>query len=202
MSNMAKQYFWPKVRLGKGAIHKVHELMREEGDMQLMLRAFIMGGGCSGFQYGFSFESEKKTDDICIESIVPSHLPDKMQVNQSQMQAWQLWIDQAKPPGVGKHRRALLHELGPIGFQKALLAQPIAGLPAQINADLQRLAWGFYAYHCKKTCDKVRLLIDPISYQYLKTADIDYVSDVKGQRFVIKNPNAKSTCGCGSSFSA
>jgi iron-sulfur cluster insertion protein len=100
------------------AAFKVKSLIDSEGNDQLKLRVFVTGGGCSGFQYGFSFEEEAQEDDTTLEK------------------------------------------------------------------------------------DGVTLLIDPMSYQYLMGAEIDYQESVEGAQFVIRNPNATSTCGCGSSFSA
>ena len=96
---------------------KVRELINEEGNDALMLRVFISGGGCSGFQYGFTFDENISEGDTVIE-----------------------------------------------------------------NAD-------------------VKLLIDPMSIQYLAGAEIDYSESLEGAQFVIRNPNATTTCGCGSSFS-
>jgi iron-sulfur cluster insertion protein len=105
------------INFTNAAALKVKELILEEGNPSIKLRVYITGGGCSGFQYGFSFEEESNDDDFKI-------------MNQN-----------------------------------------------------------------------VTLLIDPMSYQYLLGADIDYKEDVEGSHFVIRNPNAKTTCGCGSSFS-
>ena len=99
------------------AVKKVKELIEEEGTPDLKLRVFVSGGGCSGFQYGFTFEETENEDDT------------------------------------------------------------------------------------KVTKDSVTLLIDPMSLQYLTGAEIDYQDNVQGSQFVIKNPNATTTCGCGSSFS-
>jgi iron-sulfur cluster insertion protein len=99
------------------AASKVRELIEEEGNAALKLRVFVTGGGCSGFQYGFTFDEEVAEDDTILEK---------------------------------------------------------AG---------------------------VTLLIDPMSFQYLSGAEIDYTEGLEGSQFVIKNPNATSTCGCGSSFS-
>ena len=98
------------------AAKKVAELIAEEGNPNLKLRVFVQGGGCSGFQYGFTFDEKVNEDDT------------------SRMK------------------------------------------------------------------DGVELLIDPMSYQYLVGAEIDYKEDINGAQFVIKNPNVTSTCGCGSSF--
>src|ERR671938_1566365 len=100
------------------AANKVKQLIDEEGNPDLKLRVFVTGGGCSGFQYGFTFDETTNEDDTTMLK---------------------------------------------------------AG---------------------------VTLLIDPMSYQYLVGAEIDYQESVEGAQFVIKNPNATSTCGCGSSFSA
>jgi len=104
------------------AAAKVYELIEEEDNFNLKLRVYITGGGCSGFQYGFTFDEEQQPDDFMIENTSLAH-----------------------------------------------------GNP-------------------------VTLLIDPMSLQYLQGAEIDYVENVEGAQFVIRNPNAKSTCGCGSSF--
>jgi iron-sulfur cluster insertion protein len=101
-----------------GAASKVKELIEEEGNDALKLRVFVSGGGCSGFQYGFTFDEAVNDDDTVLEK------------------------------------------------------------------------------------NGVTLLIDPMSYQYLVGAEIDYSEGLEGAQFVIKNPNATSTCGCGSSFSA
>lgn len=100
------------------AASKVRELIEEEGNTDLKLRVFVTGGGCSGFQYGFTFDEVANEDDTTLEK------------------------------------------------------------------------------------DGVTLLVDPMSYQYLVGAEIDYTEGIEGSQFVIKNPNASSTCGCGSSFSA
>ena len=100
------------------AANKVKQLIEEEGNSELKLRVFVTGGGCSGFQYGFTFDEETSDDDTTMQK------------------------------------------------------------------------------------DGVTLLIDPMSLQYLVGAEIDYQENIEGAQFVIKNPNATSTCGCGSSFSA
>ncbi len=105
---------------------KVWSLMQEEENLDLCLRAYISGGGCSGFQYNFTFEENPQEDDQTFKKAVDSD-----------------------EEGEGA----------------------------------------------------VTLLIDPMSYPYLKGATIDYADDINGERFVINNPNAKTTCGCGSSFS-
>jgi iron-sulfur cluster insertion protein len=99
------------------AADKVKELIEEEGNPELKLRVFVQGGGCSGFQYGFTFDEAVNEDDT------------------------------------------VMNKSG------------------------------------------VQLLIDSMSYQYLVGAEIDYKDDINGAQFVIKNPNATTTCGCGSSFS-
>ena len=106
----------PSVVFTDAAAHKVGELISEEDNPNLMLRVFISGGGCSGFQYGFTFDESIEDGDSKVE-------------NQG-----------------------------------------------------------------------VTLLIDPMSAQYLLGAEIDYKEDLQGAQFIIRNPNAKTTCGCGSSF--
>ena len=98
------------------AAGKVAELAREEGNAALMLRVYITGGGCSGFQYGFEFDENREADDIAVER------------------------------------------------------------------------------------EGVTLLVDPLSLQYLQGAEVDYTENLQGAQFTIRNPNAKTTCGCGSSF--
>ena len=100
------------------AARKVGELIKEENNPSLMLRVFISGGGCSGFQYGFTFDEERAEDDFALEK------------------------------------------------------------------------------------GGVTVLVDPMSYQYLSGAEIDYKEGLEGAQFVIRNPNVTSTCSCGSSFSA
>ncbi|MCK6401885.1 MAG: iron-sulfur cluster insertion protein ErpA [Sphaerotilus natans subsp. sulfidivorans] len=102
--------------VSEAVVSKVAEMLAEEGDPSLQLRIFVTGGGCSGFQYGFAFDDEKKDDDVRVEK-------------------------------------------GP-----------------------------------------VTVVVDAMSLQYLMGAEIDFEDKLDGARFVIRNPNAASTCGCGSSF--
>lgn len=120
------------------AASKVYELIKDENNPALKLRVFISGGGCSGFQYGFSFDEVANEDD------------------------WQV-------------------------TKKITVKQ-------QIRDQSEEEADG------GEGSVTVTLLIDPMSYQYLQGAEIDYREDVNGSQFVIRNPNAKTTCGCGSSF--
>lgn len=99
------------------AARKVRELILEEENPQLKLRVYISGGGCSGFQYGFTFDEDLTDGDVQVEK------------------------------------------------------------------------------------EGVTLVVDPMSLQYLMGAEIDYSESLQGARFVIRNPNASTTCGCGSSFS-
>lgn len=125
----------------EAAAHKVHELIEEEGNPKLMLRVYITGGGCSGFQYGFTFDENQNEDDTVIEKWINEKAAND---------------DKEDDDGEGGEGGAVL----------------------------------------------VRLLIDAMSLQYLAGAEIDYKSDLNGEQFIIRNPNAKTTCGCGSSFSA
>lgn len=103
---------------------KVYELMQEENNLQLSLRIYVTGGGCSGLQYNFAFaEAVEETDTIIEKSVATS-------------------------------------------------------------AEQQQ----------------VKLVVDPISLQYLIGAEVDYKDELEGGHFVIRNPNAKGSCGCGSSF--
>ena len=106
----------PPIVFTDAAASKVGELIREEDNPDLKLRVFISGGGCSGFQYGFTFDESIETGDSQVE-------------NQG-----------------------------------------------------------------------VTLLVDPMSVQYLMGAEIDYKEDLSGAQFIIRNPNASTTCGCGQSF--
>lgn len=166
------------------AASKVHQLREQEGDAQLMLRAFISGGGCSGFQYGFSFEQTMNEDDRIHEGLVPV-LPTKWSPSVQDIQAWQVWTQD--------HQVLQSHEMA------ACLTLMSSDDEDQRQARIA--AWGFYHRQQKPNDPKIKVLIDPISYQYLKGAQIDYRSDASGQRFIVRNPNAKTTCGCGSSFS-
>ena len=131
---MSESLSKPVVNFSDAAAKKVKQLIDEEENPQLSLRVFITGGGCSGFQYGFTFDESINSDDIVVEKKVPAE-----------------------------------------GDKKG----EVSGLDATI-----------------------KLLIDSMSFQYLKNADIDYREDLKGAQFVIRNPNAKTTCGCGQSFSS
>jgi iron-sulfur cluster insertion protein len=117
----------------ENAAAKVWGLIQEEGNFNLKLRVYVTGGGCSGFQYGFSFDETVNEDDTIVTRIVSSD-------------------DDSDDEGEGGHA--------------------------------------------------VQLLVDPMSFQYLVGAEIDYKEDIEGAQFIIRNPNAKTTCGCGSSFSA
>ncbi len=119
------------------AAHKVHTLIEEEGNLALNLRVYITGGGCSGFQYGFTFDEEIKADDTVIEKSIDAN------------------EEEDDDDGEGSN-----------------------------------------------TGSSVKLLVDPLSFQYLVGAEIDYKEDINGAQFIIRNPNAKTTCGCGSSFAA
>ena len=108
----------PPLNFTDAAAHKVGQLIAQEGNAALKLRVYVQGGGCSGFQYGFTFDEEVQEGDTEIEN------------------------------------------------------------------------------------GGVTLLVDPLSVQYLMGAEIDYREDLSGAQFIIRNPNATTTCGCGSSFSA
>ena len=115
MSKFAAQ---ADINFTDSAAEKVAALIKEEGNNELKLRVYISGGGCSGFQYGFTFDETIAEDDFGIEK------------------------------------------------------------------------------------NGVSVVIDPMSYQFLEKAEVDYKEDLQGSQFVIRNPNATTTCGCGSSFAA
>ncbi|HSX20942.1 MAG TPA: iron-sulfur cluster insertion protein ErpA [Gammaproteobacteria bacterium] len=105
------------LNITEAAANKVLQLITEEANPQLALRVYIVGGGCSGFQYGFAFDAARNDDDTIIEK------------------------------------------------------------------------------------SAIKVLVDALSLQYLIGATIDYVENLQGAHFVVQNPNANTTCGCGSSFS-
>ena len=105
------------LQLTESAANKIRQLIAAEGKASLMLRIYVSGGGCSGFQYGFAFEEAAAEDDTRVDF------------------------------------------------------------------------------------DGVGVLLDPMSFPYLAGAVVDYIDDLRGSQFVVNNPNASATCGCGSSFS-
>ncbi|MEM1155749.1 MAG: iron-sulfur cluster insertion protein ErpA [Pseudomonadota bacterium] len=115
--SVAETFNPSSINLSANAVKKVRELVAEEENPALKLRVYITGGGCSGFQYGFSFEEEAAEDDMAVER------------------------------------------------------------------------------------DGVTLVVDPMSFQYLAGSEVDYLEGLEGSRFVVNNPNAATTCGCGASFS-
>jgi iron-sulfur cluster insertion protein len=111
--------------LSERAAQRVWDLIEDEQDYALKLRVYITGGGCSGFQYGFSFVRETEEDDLLFtQEITVDNMP--------------------------------------------------------------------------KT---ITYVVDPLSINYLQGAEVDYLESLQGAHFTIKNPNAQTTCGCGSSFS-
>ena len=118
MENTANMTNAPVLTFTDAAALKVSDLIAQEDNPELKLRVFISGGGCSGFQYGFTFDESIQEGDTEVVT------------------------------------------------------------------------------------DGVKLLVDPMSLQYLTGAEIDYSEGLQGAQFVIRNPNASTTCGCGSSFSA
>jgi len=115
--SVAETFNPASIHLTDRAVKKVQDLVDDEQNEELKLRVFITGGGCSGFQYGFTFDELAAEDDTAIE------------------------------------------------------------------------------------VDGVTVLVDPMSFQYLAGSEVDYTEGLEGSRFVINNPNATTTCGCGSSFS-
>ncbi|MBE9538279.1 MAG: iron-sulfur cluster insertion protein ErpA [Proteobacteria bacterium] len=115
--SVAQSFNPATINLSARAAQKVRELVTEEENEELKLRVFITGGGCSGFQYGFTFDELVADDDTAIER------------------------------------------------------------------------------------DGVTVLVDPMSFPYLAGSEVDYTEGLEGSRFIVNNPNATATCGCGSSFS-
>ena len=105
------------LNLTEGAVNKIHSLSDSDKSKEINLRVYVTGGGCSGFQYGFSFDQEVDEEDTCVSR------------------------------------------------------------------------------------DGANLVIDHLSLQYLAGSTIDYTEDLSGSKFIVKNPNATTTCGCGESFS-
>lgn len=131
------------------AARKVYTLIQEEDEPSLVLRVFITGGGCSGFQYGFSFEEQVNEDDTVVE------------------------------------KRDFLPLSGDSTADATADAASAEVVPVDTAA-----------------APVVRVVIDMMSLQYLQGAEIDYREDINGAQFIIRNPNAKTTCGCGQSFAA
>jgi len=140
------------------AATKVWELIQEEGNFNLKLRVYVTGGGCSGFQYGFTFDEVTQPDDTVVQEF------------------------SAK-----------------VGFL-IVFACLTSGLDVHLS-ETQNGSVEFLVVIAKLLdAVSVRLLVDPLSFQYLVGAEIDYKEDIEGEQFIIRNPNAKTTCGCGSSF--
>ena len=151
------------------AAEKVAALITEENNPNLKLRVFITGGGCSGFQYGFTFDEEINDDDLVIKKRV-------------------------KFPTTADEEQ---HEVGEYEEQE----QQDEKVFDAANDEEEQHSGKEEGDDDSGGSGEVILLVDPMSFQYLLGAEIDYKQDLQGARFVIRNPNAKTTCGCGSSFS-
>lgn len=114
--------------ISEAAASKVWDLIKEEENNNLKLRVYVTGGGCSGLQYGFTFDEAIQADDSVVSKTLHSAVEEPL--------------------------------------------------------------------------PQVQVLVDSLSLQYLNGAEIDYKNDIEGEQFIIRNPNAKTTCGCGSSFTA
>jgi iron-sulfur cluster insertion protein len=117
MSTVQEYEVADAMQISDAAAAKVKWLVEDEGNDNLKLRVFVTGGGCSGFQYGFTFDELQAEDDTCISK------------------------------------------------------------------------------------NGIAMLVDPLSFQYLAGSMVDYTEGLEGSRFLVINPNASATCGCGSSFS-
>ena len=142
---------------------KVKSLIDEEGNPHLNLRVFITGGGCSGFQYGFTFDENVNADDIVVEKVITQEEEDEEDEGGGEN-------GEDEDEGGGE------------------------------NGEDEDEGGGDAGGNAAAKAGSVKLLIDPMSFQYLQGAEIDYEEKVSGAQFVIRNPNAKTTCGCGSSF--
>jgi iron-sulfur cluster insertion protein len=155
-------------RMTSSASYKILELMQEEENLELMLRVFIQGGGCSGFKYGFSFELQKNIDDYnYVTNIVKFVYKEHYYHNIIKLYALYQLVLELKPDISSMLVNSIINDLS-----------AVLGLNS----------------------NKVTLLVDPISIQYLRNAVIDYKSGIEGEYFTVINPDAKTTCGCGSSF--
>ena len=165
----------PHAGLTIKAAQKVYTLMQEEDNIDLKLRVYIQGGGCSGFQYGFSFESEVAADDAVVPTMWWGERPDLLEEQIYEVRtAYHMLSTLLSSPWEGGY-----------AYQYAVV---------HVLIDLI-LAPSYAQQH------SVSLLVDSISHQYLEGARIDYKTGVEGEFFSVDNPNAKTTCGCGSSFS-
>lgn len=161
----------PLIKITPSAANKIYELMTEEKNLTLKLRVYVIGGGCSGFQYGVGFEEIANEDDIIIEqSIEPIYTiaaPEIDSINSLNTTA---------------------------GNQQIVHSEDMLKDTATNQADLN---------NNKTPTPTIQVLIDLMSMQYLKGAEVDYRKDIHGEQFIIRNnPNAKTVCGCGSSFSS
>ena len=147
--------------------------MQEEQNLELMLRVSIRGGGCSGFEYGFSFEEQAQSDDYISTTVVVDLNSTSSQQHLEQINT--------------------VHSILVSEFYKEFGQYESFSLLEYSFNELLGLA--------NMNLHSVSLLIDPISSQYLRGASIDYKTGVTGEHFAVNNPNAKTTCGCGSSFS-
>ena len=176
------------VYVAPGAVKKVWSLLEAEGDLSLRFRAYVTGGGCQGLQYGFALESASEADDceVCVDvdsCLSPALLQNFLSMLRCQAEFLLFSVC------AGKDRFAQLDGVS-LGFMGEL------GRQVEENR-------GLFSGTAVQGFAKRRfflLLIDPISLPYLTGSEIDYVVDGQGERFVVKNPQAKTTCGCDRSF--
>ena len=174
----------PEVNFTVAAATMVQQLIDDEQNPALMLRVSIQGGGCSGFQYGFDLTDEQQDDDhLTVQTI-----------------AWPPLVEGAvgSVQGAGADVGPGTADSGSQGDQGDQGVQTATGAEA-LEDGAEAVDGGDVA--AGRSSVAVKLLIDPLSLNYLAGATIDYREDVHGARFVISNPNAKTTCGCGASFS-
>jgi iron-sulfur cluster assembly accessory protein len=187
------------------ARQKIATLMMAEADESIKLRVSVVGGGCSGFEYRFAFEKETRPGDhehdfdlanMPLASL--AELPDWQT-------AWSDWLHQTTPDGI--NAKTMFHVFDHYGrnaLPQIMAAGNVAvieGLTETIQTKLYEHSLQFCQDRSKQVPQNIQVVIDPISFIYLNGANLDYVQDGQGQRFLVDNPNAKTTCGCGSSFS-
>lgn len=195
------------VKLSDHAIKRVWSLMLEEDNLSLKLRTHITGGGCHGFQYGFAFEEEALPDDTLIQVALnvsgqPSLLASECLSNKSDQPVVKSDGSDDKTSDDDSEASGQSGEDGDtgatgLGMGKENKGQDDETVSSAEDGDTGATGVGNQS---NQITPVITLLIDPISLQYLRGAEIDFVHDASGERFVIHNPNAKVTCGCARSF--
>ena len=181
------------------AASRVAQLIKEEKNPELRLRVYITGGGCSGFSYGFTFDENLKEGDSGVNKKGVQLVIDPMSY-QYLMEATEI-LDEAdivfSDSAASRVAQLIKEEKNPeLRLRVYITGGGCSGFSYGFTFD-ENLKEGDSGVNKKG----VQLVIDPMSYQYLMGSTVDYLEDLQGARFVVSNPNAKTTCGCGSSFS-